>query len=656
MDILAGMEPTERQVVGPASKLVELADGEGLKHLAIVFDEKYRHLGALTTSVNLALNFLRCPLVLGLVELKEYLPDQGAFIYPTGSAITVAEILASYRQTGKAPGHRAGLEMCFLAGLVLTEARDSGMLQGVYSHGDLSPWRMLVQPDGEVQVIGYGLPQPDLVLHREQPKHAMHKDAYRYCPPERIEGQPEDLAADLTSLVLITIEMMTGTPLFDGTVDEMRTQAVRAEGLQRLKKFRKKLPDSVYNVFSRCLIYDPASRYEDGVEFTDDVEQLLKQGVEGPSLAEVVAKITGAKATRKRQARTLKSEATGMFTPGQLASMADDDDDDDDDEVKSDAAPAADGRWAKSARARKGADEAEEKPKRSLRRSKSAAPPADDPEEEETPKRSLRRSARSASTKTEEGPARRSLRRSRSSAESTEEDEAPKRSLRRSSRSGDDDASPSTTSARRLKRASGSEESPSSTSARRLTRSKAPEGDPSPSTSSARRLSRSTTATPQAEEKPKRLSRSKAKEPDVEAPEAEEKPQRASRSGATAKEPEIDAAPEAAEKPKRTSLSRTKAKKPEVEASEKPNRSARSRSKAKEEEAEEAAEKPKSRRLSRSSSGDDKKPASRRLGRKGTESAHEEPEEKPKRRLSRSSSTDEKPKRQLRRPGAKKDE
>ena len=189
---LAGMTATGRQVVGPASTLVEFEDAEQVRYMAIIYDAKYRQLTGLNTAVHLAMNFLQCPLVLGLVELSHHHPEEGAFFYPTSSSWSIAEILRLHRQEGVCAGHRAGLELCYLAGLVLTEASESGALQGVYSHGDLSPWRIVVQGDGDVQIIGYGLPQADLLLQQSQPDHVVHPDALRYSPPERLEGQPED--------------------------------------------------------------------------------------------------------------------------------------------------------------------------------------------------------------------------------------------------------------------------------------------------------------------------------------------------------------------------------------------------------------------------------------------------------------------------------
>lgn len=136
-----GMAPTGRRLVGPASDLVEV-DGRGQRWTAVVFHENCRRHPALVDAVRPIQNFLAKPLVTGLVALEQQIPDEGAFIYPTGNVWSVAEIVRTLADLGQTGGVRAGLELTYLAAQVLHEASESGPSQGVYSHGNVNPWQI----------------------------------------------------------------------------------------------------------------------------------------------------------------------------------------------------------------------------------------------------------------------------------------------------------------------------------------------------------------------------------------------------------------------------------------------------------------------------------------------------------------------------------
>ena len=69
---------------------------------------------------------------------------------------------------------------------------------GLFCHGNLNPWRILLRADGQVSVVGYGIPPIDILKYRDNKKRPPAEDTFRYCPPERLEDDPiEDLSSDL---------------------------------------------------------------------------------------------------------------------------------------------------------------------------------------------------------------------------------------------------------------------------------------------------------------------------------------------------------------------------------------------------------------------------------------------------------------------------
>jgi len=320
MDEIGGFKPTGRVFHGPAADLVELVDEDDLRHTAIVFRSEYSDHPAINSALEVVLGFVESPMVTGLVEMVHYDFAISAFVYPTGQAYSVGEVIRTHADMGKVAGVRAGLEFMFAAGEILVEGAEAGELQGIYSHGGLTPWRTLIKPDGQAQVIGYALPQVEILQFHEDPKLIPSEDSFRYCPPERIEALGEDLSSDLFGLALIAFELMTGKPMYDGLVNDIRAQAGRAEASRRLYRFKDKLPQAVQDVLKGALRREPEDRFEEGGVFLDNVRSALgRRDVSGPPLMDVMEEMGN---VQSRVGVELEAGATMAVSRDQLRAMA----------------------------------------------------------------------------------------------------------------------------------------------------------------------------------------------------------------------------------------------------------------------------------------------------------------------------------------------
>ena len=152
----------------------------------------------------------------------------------------------------------------------LADISASAQIYAVYSHGGLTPWRILLKKSGQIRVIGYALPQVELydfLQGGEMPR----EDSFRYCPPERLRRENEDLDSDIYALALIAFELMTSRPIYDGTVDMIHQKTIRGEGVTSDLPIR--LPKSVQNILNRALHPDRESRYERMDELSHEIEQ-----------------------------------------------------------------------------------------------------------------------------------------------------------------------------------------------------------------------------------------------------------------------------------------------------------------------------------------------------------------------------------------------
>ncbi len=431
METLADMMVTGRTVDGPTAQLVELNPEDGPLVTAIRLDEPYRDMPVLSQSIELARSFMEFPMVTGLVELSAYLPKEGILLYPTGHARSVAEILSTSRKTKKAAGVRAAVELCFLGGMILGEAAETGADQGVFSHGDLTPWRVLVRADGELQIIGYGLISPELLKFREDDSYPTQADTWRYAPPERAMGAPEDAQADLCSLALIAAEMILGVPLLDGSVTDIRKSLESGALPQLINKQAKKMGKPVAEVLAYALNFDPRNRFDSPEDFVAACEGLLDAGLPGDTLAECAQKVhTSKRGTALKSVddtRAIPVAGRAIRPRGQKAVQE-----------AIERAAETDDRWeSRGGRGRKGKAKATE-----------AVEPIAEVVEDNKPKRPRRRTDAKA-TEEEAKPKRP---RRRPSADDSAEDEAPKRPRRRPTAKTEDDAEDSTEAPKRPRR------------------------------------------------------------------------------------------------------------------------------------------------------------------------------------------------------------
>jgi hypothetical protein len=324
MPSLVGYTRTGRTQLGPGSDLVELQGPDGARHTAIVFHPEYRSHNAINAALGVVLSFLESPMVTGLTDLGTFDLGESTFVYPTGQAWSVAEVVRTLADLGEVGGVRAGVELMAHAGQVLVEAAETGELAGVYSHGGLTPWRVMLDGDGRVQLIGHALPQVEILTFHEQPDRIPREDAFRYCPPERMESKRENFSSDLFGLGLVAFEVMCGKPVYDGLVNDIRAKAARGETSRRIHQFREFLPETVRALLTTTLRPDFRDRFGSGDEFFAAANAALNdKAVQGVGLREMMQRVIR---QQPRARQELDPAKTSMLSKDELRKMMDDED------------------------------------------------------------------------------------------------------------------------------------------------------------------------------------------------------------------------------------------------------------------------------------------------------------------------------------------
>lgn len=143
------------------------------------------------------------------------------------------------------------------------------------THFSLEPAKIMVQWDGMVKILGYGISKMSLIgaesgsgLGRLTP----------YCSPEQLRGEPIDLRSNLFTLGTILYEMVAGRRAFNASDVAGLLGQIENEMPPSPSSLNPKIQSAVSAVVMKALAKDPAARYQHARELLDDLEKCKEAG------------------------------------------------------------------------------------------------------------------------------------------------------------------------------------------------------------------------------------------------------------------------------------------------------------------------------------------------------------------------------------------
>ncbi len=137
------------------------------------------------------------------------------------------------------------------------------------AHSSLEPAKIMVQWDGMVKILGYGISNMSLIeaeagkgLGRLMP----------YCSPEQIRGEAIDLRSNLYTLGTILYEMVAGRQAFDAADPVTLLSRIENDIPATPVSVNPKINPAVSALVMKALAKDPAERYQTARELLDDLE------------------------------------------------------------------------------------------------------------------------------------------------------------------------------------------------------------------------------------------------------------------------------------------------------------------------------------------------------------------------------------------------
>lgn len=127
-------------------------------------------------------------------------------------------------------------------------------------HRDIKPGNILIGDDGCAKLADFGIAK-SLEVADDHTLTGQLIGTPAYLAPERIDGEPATVQADLYALGVVLYEALSGQRPFDGSTPMTIAYAVQHADVPPLPTVRPDLPPSLVDAVGRAMVRDPERRF-----------------------------------------------------------------------------------------------------------------------------------------------------------------------------------------------------------------------------------------------------------------------------------------------------------------------------------------------------------------------------------------------------------
>ena len=143
-------------------------------------------------------------------------------------------------------------------------------------HHSLEPAKIMVQWDGIVKILGFGISSASDFAARASgnPPQVLH-----YMSPEQVKEEPVDARSNIFSLGAVLYEMVTERKAFNGDDADQVRQAILEMTPVAVDQINRKVHPALSAVIRKALSKAPEERYQSGQELVNDLEKCKESPV-----------------------------------------------------------------------------------------------------------------------------------------------------------------------------------------------------------------------------------------------------------------------------------------------------------------------------------------------------------------------------------------
>ncbi len=150
----------------------------------------------------------------------------------------------------------------------LSKAHRAGIV-----HRDLKPANILIDKDGQVKIVDFGLARISDVSKLTLDGKVMGTP--NYMSPEQVKGETSDRRSDIFSVGIILYELLTGECPFRGDQQLAVLYAIAHEAPLPLAHYLQNISGELQSIIDKALQKDLASRYQNIDELLNDLQREL---------------------------------------------------------------------------------------------------------------------------------------------------------------------------------------------------------------------------------------------------------------------------------------------------------------------------------------------------------------------------------------------
>jgi serine/threonine-protein kinase len=186
-------------------------------------------------------------------------------------------------------------------------------------HSSLEPAKIMVQWDGMVKMLGYGISHMSLI---EAEADRGFGRLLPYCSPEQVRGEAIDVRSNLFTWGAILYEMAAGRKAFDATDPAALMAQIQNDMPASPSALNPKVQPGVSALIMKALAKDPQARYQTARELVEDLEKCKDSGRKAAAEPKKAAPGTMAAVSPAARTAAVSKFVGASLTPAEPESSA----------------------------------------------------------------------------------------------------------------------------------------------------------------------------------------------------------------------------------------------------------------------------------------------------------------------------------------------